>query len=39
MWELLDSFSQTPILLLGRKEQKGGHLEERNSHVTTINKN
>ena len=33
MWELLDSFSQTPILLLGRKEQKGGHLEERNSHV------
>ena len=33
MRELLDSFSQTPILLLGRKEQKGGHLEERNSHV------
>ena len=36
---LLDSFSQTPILLLGRKEQKGGHLEERNIKLTTINKN
>ena len=40
MWELLGSFSQTPILLLGRKEQnrinrgrRDNHLEECSSHV------
>ena len=40
MWELLGSFSQTPILLLGRKEQNrinkraaNVYLEEHNSEV------
>ena len=43
MWELLGSFSQTPILLLGRKEQnrinkraaaqRNTHLEGCSSHV------
>ena len=37
MWELLGSFSQTPILLLGRKqltnEPRNVYLEEHNSEV------
>ena len=38
MWVLLDSFSQTPILLLGRKEQKGGHLEGGNRKASMVRK-